>query len=597
MGDIMSININSRETKIINILKNAVEPISGVALSEEIGCSTKTIQSDIKNINKVLVKSEIVSIRGKGYKLKGDFEELDIKNDIYDDINRESYILKKMINLSNCNDNYIRIEDLADLMYVSLSTVKNDLKEVKKKLNDNNIKVETKHKQGIYISGSEDNIIKFIINICNDKSNNLNLNDFLITEVINNIFKIKHNILEVLEKESLLITDLEFKNILGYILISLSRNSIDKDNLINKYINNYKEKRNKIINNDSNKEKIKKAIKIFCENLKIATNIDITEDKIFEECLDSHISNLCKKNELGISESYPISANEIKLKYAFAFELAKIAKKTIEDNLEISINEEETGNIALHIGGAIERANQNTKKKIYKVVIVCTSGIGTSMLIKSKLENLFYNKIEIVKVIPAYLIDYINVIDVDFVISTVPMELENTPLIKISPLLNEKEVKIIEKYLETEKVYSNLSIQYLLERDLFFTNLIFDTKEKIIEYMADALIEKEYIDEEMKQSFFDREKIATTEIGNMVAIPHGAKGKIFKNRIAIGILRKPIKWEINEVKLVIMMAVDTEFVLNYEELFSDIYKRVDSIAKVINICENQSFDKFRNMFN
>lgn len=593
----MSININSRETKIINILKNAVEPISGVALSEEIGCSTKTIQSDIKNINKVLVKSEIVSIRGKGYKLKGDFEELDIKNDIYDDINRESYILKKMINLSNCNDNYIRIEDLADLMYVSLSTVKNDLKEVKKKLNDNNIKVETKHKQGIYISGSEDNIIKFIINICNDKSNNLNLNDFLITEVINNIFKIKHNILEVLEKESLLITDLEFKNILDYILISLSRNSIDKDNLINKYINNYKEKRNKIINNDSNKEKIKKAIKIFCENLKIATNIDITEDKIFEECLDSHISNLCKKNELGISESYPISANEIKLKYAFAFELAKIAKKTIEDNLEISINEEETGNIALHIGGAIERANQNTKKKIYKVVIVCTSGIGTSMLIKSKLENLFYNKIEIVKVIPAYLIDYINVIDVDFVISTVPMELENTPLIKISPLLNEKEVKIIEKYLETEKVYSNLSIQYLLERDLFFTNLILDTKEKIIEYMADALIEKEYIDEEMKQSFFDREKIATTEIGNMVAIPHGAKGKIFKNRIAIGILRKPIKWEINEVKLVIMMAIDTEFVLNYEELFSDIYKRVDSIAKVINICENQSFDKFRNMFN
>ena len=108
MGGIMSININSRETKIINILKNAVEPISGVALSEEIGCSTKTIQSDIKNINKVLVKSEIVSIRGKGYKLKGDFEELDIKNDIYDDINRESYILKKMINLSNCNDNYIR---------------------------------------------------------------------------------------------------------------------------------------------------------------------------------------------------------------------------------------------------------------------------------------------------------------------------------------------------------------------------------------------------------------------------------------------------------------------------------------------------------
>ena len=41
-------------------------------------------------------------------------------------------------------------------------------------------------------------------------------------------------------------------------------------------------------------------------------------------------------------------------------------------------------------------------------------------------------------------------LDIDFVISTVVWILENTPLIKISPLLNEKEVKIIEKYLETE---------------------------------------------------------------------------------------------------------------------------------------------------
>ena len=70
----MSININSRETKIINILKNAVEPISGVALSEEIGCSTKTIQSDIKNINKVLVKSGNCIHKRGGYKLKGIFK-------------------------------------------------------------------------------------------------------------------------------------------------------------------------------------------------------------------------------------------------------------------------------------------------------------------------------------------------------------------------------------------------------------------------------------------------------------------------------------------------------------------------------------------
>ena len=36
------------------------------------------------------------------------------------------------------------------------------------------------------------------------------------------------------------------------------------------------------------------------------------------------------------------------------------------------------------------------------------------MLIKSKLENIFKGKLEIIKVIPSYLIDYVNVLDIDF---------------------------------------------------------------------------------------------------------------------------------------------------------------------------------------
>ena len=100
----------------------------------------------------------------------------------------------------------------------------------------------------------------------------------------------------------------------------------------------------------------------------------------------------------------------------------------------------------------------------------------------------------------------------------------------------------------------------------------------------------------MKIAFLDREKIATTEIGNMVAIPHGAGGNIYSNKIAVGILKNPIKWEIGDVRLVIMLSIDSDKILDYEDLFLNIYKRVDSIAKVISICENKSFEKFINMF-
>ena len=56
-----------RALNIIEILKNSHDPVSSLALSEEIGCSTKTIQSEIKDINKNGKDGKIISIRGIGY--------------------------------------------------------------------------------------------------------------------------------------------------------------------------------------------------------------------------------------------------------------------------------------------------------------------------------------------------------------------------------------------------------------------------------------------------------------------------------------------------------------------------------------------------
>lgn len=596
----MKTSITSRQLNIIKTLLSSTDALSSIALSQEIGCSTKTIQSEVKDINKELKNSRIISIRGVGYKIEGYLDELDLSDNSYYDIDRVHYIVKEMLNLSKENDNAVKLEDLADSMYISVSTVKNDLKEVKKILQKHNLNIGTKHKQGIFIVAQEEDIIKCIIDLCNKKDNELIINDFLSAKVKDNVFSIKKSLLDMLKIEKIILTDIEFKNILNKILINLSRNKY-KDNLnyenqyIKQYLSNYKEKRNAILNNDENKNIIIDSIKEFTQNLKVATSIDISNDKVFEECLYNHINNLYKRYKLDINQQ-TINSNDIKIKYPFAFELAKIAKKTIQRNLKMEICEDEVSNIALHVGGALERASKNNEKKILKTIIVCTSGIGTSMLIKSKLESIFKEKLEILKIIPSYLVDYINAIDVDFVISTIPLNLDNIPVINVSPMLNEKEIKLIEKYIETEKVYMDIEVKNLLQPDLFFIDLKMNTKEEVINFMADKLIENNYIDSEMKQSYLEREKIATTEIGNMVAIPHGANGIINESKIAIGILKNPIHWEIGKVRLVIMLSVDKDKILDYEELFLNIYKRVDSIAKVISICENKSFDKFVNMF-
>ena len=59
--------LNTRQLKIIEILKNSTQPISSSALAKDIGCSTKTIQVEVKNINSIMENVKIDSIRGIGY--------------------------------------------------------------------------------------------------------------------------------------------------------------------------------------------------------------------------------------------------------------------------------------------------------------------------------------------------------------------------------------------------------------------------------------------------------------------------------------------------------------------------------------------------
>ena len=584
-----------RALNIIEILKNSHDPVSSLALSEEIGCSTKTIQSEIKDINKNSKDGKIISIRGIGYKIEGSFDDIAIPSQYLGNVDRIDYIIKNLINLTTKPENTVKLEELADSMYISVSTVKNDLKEVKSILKKYNISVVSKHKQGIAIQASEDDITSFILDICSKKDNELNLKDFLSEKVSNNIFNLKNIILNMLGREHLVLSDTEFKNLCSIIFIKLSRSNQDESEFIQAYIKDYIIQRELIMNDDKNKEKIIRAINKFCKNLKIATSIDLSQDEIFETCLYNHINSIYKKMKLGINQ-YGVLPIDIRIKYPYAYELGKIAKKTIEEELGLKLDDEEISNIAVHVGGAIERSEHNQKKKVFKVIIVCVSGIGTSMLVKNKLEYLFEGKIEIVKIIPAYLIDYINVMEVDFIISTVDIKCERVPVITVSPLLNDNEVKIIEKFMKTGKMYKEVETRDLFDRNLFFTDLDFNTKEEVIEYMGSQLVNQGVIDDEMKKSFFDREKIATTEIGHMVALPHGANGKILKNKIAVGILKNPIHWTLDDVRLVLILAIDKDEIFDYEKLFSTIYKQVGSVSKVIGICENKSYEKFMKMF-
>ena len=52
----------------------------------------------------------------------------------------------------------------------------------------------------------------------------------------------------------------------------------------------------------------------------------------------------------------------------------------------------------------------------------------------------------------------------------------------------------------------------------------------------------------------------------------------------------------DEIYPLLTTSKTKEEILDYQDIFLEIYKRVDSIAKVISICENKSYEKFIKLF-
>ncbi|MGL4911091.1 MAG: HTH domain-containing protein [Romboutsia sp.] len=125
-------HITARQLNIIKLLSISEGAVSSIELSQAIGCSTKTIQVEIKDINKILKSRKIISVREVGYKIEGSLEEVNLSYNICNDIDRVIYIIKELLNLNILNKDAIKLEYLANSMYASVSTVKNDLNYIMK---------------------------------------------------------------------------------------------------------------------------------------------------------------------------------------------------------------------------------------------------------------------------------------------------------------------------------------------------------------------------------------------------------------------------------------------------------------------------------
>lgn len=632
--------INKRRKRIFDMLKSHPQGLNGEAISQQLGVSSRTIRSDIKALQDALGKYNIriFSSPTKGYRFSN-FEHLgSIEQELFKDSiskletskQRINYILYRLLE-NTLNDVSITQNDLAEEMYISLSTLKMHLNEVKDILKKYDLKIAQYKTKGIKISGEENKLRYCIVDIKNIHLENeffQNLISNINTNLLDDIIK------KVLSERKLQLTDRSQKKLCMYIAIAIQRSKNNKtvvypSSLTNKIENTFEynvakeiveniytqlntdlscsevyyitqcllaSKKLIDVSESTNKKHVKNLVNIILKEIYEKLSIDFTNDEYLIDGLTLHLNIALTRIQFQMNIRNEL-LETIKNDYPLAFQMGVIAGKLVEQYDNIKINENEIGYIALHFGAALSRNGIKENIKAKNIIIVCSSGLGISVLLKAKVEEYFHNRLNVIKVMPSYEINNQILDNVDYILSTVPLKnVKSDKIIKINRMLQKEDVENIENKIFHKETTELLEITTFFNKDNFYIGKNFETKEECINFLADEAIKKGLMNNNAKMSIFEREEMSSTSIGDLVAIPHPIYNECGTSFISILILNKPIIWDDLFVQVVFLLNVEKGKMNLWEPMFLKLYNYIKLKNGVNSILKNKSYEVFINEF-
>ncbi len=132
--------------------------------------------------------------------------------------------------------------------------------------------------------------------------------------------------------------------------------------------------------------------------------------------------------------------DKIKTQYPDVFQLTKKVMPHLENLLNKPISDEEIAYITTYFGGWMKR--QGAKPVVrHRAMIVCGTGIGTSMLLRTQLDQLL-STVDIIDTLS--LREYENNhFDVDLFFTTVPLNSNDKLVIHVNPILTNEDKRTI----------------------------------------------------------------------------------------------------------------------------------------------------------
>jgi activator of the mannose operon, transcriptional antiterminator len=604
----------SRHKQLLKQLLAAHTHTSVATLANQLVCSEKTIRNDLKALDEFLSEkypnivierkpSVGVIIRGKEtekQKLLHDLTRLEETNPSQD------YRKLQFIKILLTEDKPVTMQQLAERFYISKSAIQNDLEEIEQWLQSFGLVLIRKPNLGIKVEGTEQawrTALSRLVELLVDHS--YYIFDAKQLKLIEDVLKpyelalIEKEIRKMDEWLEFPLTDQSVISLTVHIAIAIKRiktghridinaNQLQKLQMKPEYrlaeqlakqieqwvavkipdeeigyitlhllgarlrydqTNKKKDIEQLLIKMDNEALQI---VKELIHDISLHTDERLREDKELLIGLTIHVHSTLNRLRNGLAVKNPL-LKDIKQMYRYPFEIVLSLIPKVEKKANVPIPEDEVAYIVLHIQAALERIQHKIEK--IRAVIVCATGSGTSRLIEAKISAAF-PKLEIAAVASiAKLNEIIAATQPDLLISTVPLEHRKIPVITVSPLLPKQELDMIEQWVERVSQPRRYEmLRQLINPSCIFLDISVASRFEAIDYIANELCKRGYVESPYGQSAKERETLSSTYIGGGIAIPHGQIQWINQSIIAVARLSSSIDWDGEQVKFVLMIA-------------------------------------------
>ena len=283
---------------------------------------------------------------------------------------------------------------------------------------------------------------------------------------------------------------------------------------------------------------------------------DLRQDAALKESLAYHIRAAIFRLRHGDGQKNPM-LQYIKTEYAQLFRFSWFAGMLFEKYFAVQMTEDELGYVVLLILAALERSRSTCS-----VAIIADFSRSYASLVLQRIKK-YLPEITNVQIISRYDMTDPVCKSADFILSRQPIMARDPRIISIGNLLEDRYMNELIGRIHSMRSHEPASCasfspicQQLFVPDLIRTSLKARDKEDVLRILSDEMEREGFVKEGFGGSVLRRERLVSTSVGGGVAIPHGDPEYVNQSRVAIAVLKEPVKWDSDgPVSLVVLLGL------------------------------------------